>query len=61
MYTVIDGEVKEEYDKFIKLNEFIPKKITEITGITDEMLKFEGYDEEIIANDLKKDSQKILL
>ena len=53
MLTVEDDEIIEEYDKFIRINSFIPPKIVEITGITDEMLVNEGVDEKIIAQDLK--------
>ncbi len=54
MLTVEDDEIIEEYDKFIRINSFIPPKIVEITGITDEMLVNEGVDEKIIAQDLKE-------
>ena len=54
MITVIDGEKVEEYDKFIKVDGKLPPKITEITGISDQMLDEEGFDEDIIAEDLRK-------
>ena len=54
MFTVIDGEITEEYDKFININESLPPKITEITSITNEMLANNGVGEEIIAKDLKE-------
>ena len=54
MLTVIDGEIVEEYDKFIKIDGFLPPKITDITGITDQMLREEGVDEAEIADDLKE-------
>ena len=54
MITVEDGQITEEYDKFIKTEERLPQKIIEITGIDDEMLESEGVDEKIIAEDLKK-------
>lgn len=54
MYTVVDGNVIEEYDEFIKTNEPLPSKITELTGITDKMIEDNGVDEEIIAHDLKQ-------
>lgn len=54
MITVIDGEKVEEYDKFIKVDGNLPPKITEITGITDQMLDEEGFDEDVIAEDLRK-------
>lgn len=49
-----DGEKIEEYDKFIKVDRPLTPKITELTGITDEMLENEGVVEEIIAQDLKE-------
>lgn len=54
MLIVEDGVILEEYDKFIKVEGVLPPKITEITGITDKLLRDEGVDEEIIAHDLKE-------
>nr|WP_292800459.1 3'-5' exonuclease [Methanobrevibacter sp.] len=54
MFTLEDGVITEEYDKFIKINEALPPKITQITGITDDMLNDEGVSEDIIAQDLKE-------
>ena len=54
MFTLEDGVITEEYDKFIKIDEPIPPKITQITRITDEMLNSEGVPEEVIADDLKQ-------
>lgn len=54
MFTLEDGVITEEYDKFIKIDEPIPPKITQITSITDEMLNSEGVPEEVIADDLKQ-------
>lgn len=54
MITVIDGEIVDEYDKFIKINGALPQDIVRITGITDEMLESEGVDEKTVADDLKK-------
>lgn len=54
MFTLEDGVITEEYDKFIKIDEPIPPKITQITSITDEMLDSEGVPEEVIADDLKQ-------
>lgn len=54
MITVIDGEIVDEYDKFISFDESLPPKIIYLTGITDEMLKIEGVSEESIAKDLKE-------
>ena len=47
-----DGNI-EEYDEFINIDEDLPSKITEITGITDEMLITEGISERQVAQDLK--------
>lgn len=54
MFTLEDGEITEEYDKFIQINEPLPPRITQITSITDEMLNSDGVPEEIIAQDLKE-------
>ncbi|WP_296861799.1 PolC-type DNA polymerase III [uncultured Methanobrevibacter sp.] len=54
MFTLENGEITEEYDKFIKINEKLPHGITQITGITEDMLQNEGVDEKIIAQDLKE-------
>ena len=54
MFTLEDGAITEEYDKFIKIDEPLPPKITQITSITDEMLDSEGVPEEVIADDLKQ-------
>lgn len=54
MITVVDGEIVDEYDKFIRIDGLLPPKITKITSITDKMLEDEGFDEKVIANDLKE-------
>lgn len=54
MISVVDGEIVDEYDEFIKVDGLLQPKITEITGITDEMLKNKGLDEKTVANDLKE-------
>lgn len=54
MLTVEDDIVIEEYDKFVKINNPLTSRITEITGITDEMLENEGVEESVIARDLKE-------
>lgn len=54
MFTVCDGEVKERYDEFINIQEPLAAKITEITGITNKLLRERGIDEETVARDLKK-------
>ena len=53
MLVIEDGRIVEEYDKFINVGYDLPSKITEITGITDEMLIVEGVSEKSIADDLK--------
>ena len=54
MLTVDDGEIVEEYDKFIKVGRPLPRNIIDITGIDDDMLNNEGVDENIVAHDLKE-------
>ncbi len=54
MLTVENGEIMEEYDEFINIGEPLPPGITQITSITNEMLKNEGVEEESVANDLKE-------
>ena len=53
MLTVIDGEIEERYDRFIRVDGLLPPKITKITGITDQMLHEDGKTEREIAEDLK--------
>lgn len=43
--------LEDEYDKLIRINYNLPKKIIHLTGITDEMLQFNGRDETEIANE----------
>ena len=45
MLTVENGEIMEEYDEFINIGEPLPPGITQITSITNEMLKNEGVEE----------------
>ena len=54
MFTVVDGEVVEEYDKFVNVGKPLDSKITRLTGITDKDLLEKGVSEEEIANDLKE-------
>lgn len=54
MITVVDGEIVEEYDEFIKYEKPLPFKITKITGITDAMLENEGLSEKQVASDLRE-------
>lgn len=53
MLIVEDGKIVGEYDRFVNIGEDLPSRITEITGITDEMLITEGRVESEIAQDLK--------
>ncbi len=53
MLIVEDGQVVEEYDKFINIDKDLPQDITKIMGITDEMLIMEGVSEKTVADDLK--------
>ena len=54
MLTVENGEIIEEYDKFINIGQAISPKIIDLTGITNDMLRNEGVSEESIARDLKE-------
>ena len=54
MFTVVDGEVVEKYDEFVNIGEPVSPKITDITGITNSMLREHGIDEETVAWDLKR-------
>ena len=53
MLTVEDGVIKDNYDEFINIGVDLPPKITQITGITDEMLITKGVGETTVAEDLK--------
>lgn len=53
MLTVEDGEIKDEYDKFVNIGRDLPAKITQITGITNKDLILKGESEAHIAEDLK--------
>ena len=53
MLTVENGEIVEDYDEFVNIGA-IPPRITEITGITNEMLRNEGLSEEVVAGHLKE-------
>ena len=46
-----DGKLTEEYDEFINIGEKLPDKITELTGITEEMLS-EGVEPKSVAEKL---------
>ena len=54
MITVVDGEIVDQYDKFIRYDKNLPKKVVKLTGITDELLDEKGLSEERVANDLKE-------
>ena len=54
MVIVENGEIIEKYDEFIDIGEPISPKVIELTGITNEMLKSDGKDEKVVANDLKE-------
>ena len=49
MITVIDGKIVDRYDKFIRIAEPLPLKITQITGITDKMLEDGDTESEVAA------------
>lgn len=54
MLTVENGEIVEEYDEFVDIGENLESKITDLTGITNEMLINQGVYEDVIAEDLKE-------
>lgn len=54
MFTVVDGEIVEKYDEFVNIGKPLPPNITRITGITNQMLREEGIEEDRVACDLKK-------
>ena len=54
MITVVDGEIVDQFDEFIKCEKPLPSKITKITGIDDETLESEGLPEEVVAKHLKE-------
>lgn len=54
MLTVENGEIIDRYDEFINVGEPLSPKIISLTGITNEMLRNEGIDEETAAYDLKR-------
>ena len=55
-----DGQLTEEYDRFIQIPDKLPGKIIELTGITDEMITNEGVAPteaaEKLMNHLTRDS-----
>ena len=54
LLTVEDGVITETYDEFIDVGVPISRKISDLTGITNEMIKNEGIDEKSAALDLKQ-------
>lgn len=52
MLTVEDGVITDDYDEFVNIGEPIHPRITEITSITNDMLRNEGLDEKIVAEDI---------
>ena len=52
MLTVEDGVVTDNYDEFVNIGRPISPKITEITSITNDMLRDEGLDERRVAEDI---------
>lgn len=52
MLVVEDGEIIEEYDRFINIGQALSPKIISLTGITNDMLATEGVSEERVACDL---------
>lgn len=52
--VVVENEKIIEYDEFINIGAPLPQKITDLTGITDEMLLEYGRDEKTVAMDLKE-------
>lgn len=53
MLTVENGEIVDDYDKFVNIGRDLPPKITRITGITNDDLILKGESEAHIAEDLK--------
>ncbi len=54
MLVVEDGEIIEEYDEFIDIEEKLDPQITNLTGITDDDLAEKGVYEDVVADDLKE-------
>lgn len=53
-----DNKVVKRYDEFIKCPFNLSKSITDLTGITDELLKLKGVSERVVAEDLKENLVK---
>ena len=60
LFIIENGVLIEKYDHFINVGFELPSKITELTGISDDMLRSDGLSERIVAKDLmlrlKKDT-----
>ncbi|MBR4446918.1 PolC-type DNA polymerase III [Methanobrevibacter sp.] len=52
MLTVEDGVITDDYNEFVNIGRPISPRITEITSITNEMLRNDGLDERTIAEDI---------
>lgn len=53
MLTVENGVIVDDYDEFVNIGAISPR-ITEITGITNEMLRNKGLKEDIVASHIKE-------
>ena len=54
MLTVEDGTKTDSYDEFIDIGRPISPKISKLTGITNDMIRNEGINEEKVAMDLRE-------
>ena len=54
MLTVEDGNKTDSYDEFIDIGRPISPKISKLTGITNDMIRNEGINEEKVAMDLRE-------
>ncbi len=58
---VKDGKIFERYDRFVDPQIHIPERITELTGITDEMVKGQGTIEEVLPDFLNFIGDRLLI
>ena len=58
---VKDGEIIERYDRFVDPCVHIPERITELTGITDDMVKGQGTIEEVLPDFLNFIGDRLLI
>lgn len=58
---VKDGKILERYDRFVDPEMPIPAKITELTGISDDMVKGAGNIEEVLPDFLKFIGNRLLI